>query len=126
MISIDVDHFKRVNDTYGHDIGDEVLRSLALQLKTRLRRSDALARLGGEEFIALLPDTPLQDALVMANELVALAQALEQNQAGSVTISAGLSALRPEDEDGSAMLRRSDEALYAAKTAGRNRARAQP
>jgi len=126
VISIDVDHFKRVNDTYGHDIGDNVLRRLALQLSTRLRQSDALARLGGEEFIVLLPDTALADALSMANDLVDLVQTQDQEQPASITISAGLSALRPEDEDAGAMLRRSDEALYAAKTAGRNQARAQP
>lgn len=64
VITIDVDHFKRVNDTCGHEMGDNVLRSLALQLKARLRISAAVARLGGEEFIVLLPDTPLADALV--------------------------------------------------------------
>lgn len=122
VITIDVDHFKRVNDTFGHEIGDNVLRSLALQLRTRLRVSDAVARLGGEEFIVLLPDTALDDALQMARELVALVAARPQDAVGRVTISAGLSALRAEDDDAGPMLRRSDDALYAAKTAGRNRA----
>ncbi len=120
VITIDIDHFKRVNDTYGHEIGDNVLRSLALQLKARLRVSDAVARLGGEEFIVLLPDTALDDALQMARELVAMIEARPQELVGRVTISAGLSALRAEDEDAGPMLRRSDDALYAAKTAGRN------
>lgn len=125
VITIDVDHFKRVNDTYGHEIGDKVLRSLALQLKARLRVSDAVARVGGEEFIVLLPDTGLDDALQMARELVAMIEARPQELVGRVTISAGLSALRAEDEDAGPMLRRSDDALYAAKTAGRNCALAQ-
>ncbi len=122
VITIDVDHFKRVNDTYGHEVGDNVLRTLAQQLKTRLRASDAVARLGGEEFIVLLADTAPVTALEMAEQLLVVVAARARDDAGTVTISAGVSALRPEDENGNAMLRRSDAALYAAKTAGRNRA----
>ncbi|MEG0222879.1 MAG: diguanylate cyclase [Comamonas sp.] len=122
VITIDVDHFKRVNDTYGHEVGDNVLRTLAQQLKTRLRASDAVARLGGEEFIVLLADTAPVTALEMAEQLLVVVATLARDDAGTVTISAGVSALRPEDENGNAMLRRSDAALYAAKTAGRNRA----
>lgn len=122
VITIDVDHFKRVNDTYGHEVGDNVLRTLAQQLKTRLRASDAVARLGGEEFIVLLADTAPMTALEMAEQLLVVVATLARDDAGTVTISAGVSALRPEDENGNAMLRRSDAALYAAKTAGRNRA----
>lgn len=125
VITIDIDHFKRVNDSFGHEIGDNVLRSLAYQLKARLRVSDAVARLGGEEFIVLLPDTPLEDALQMARELVAMWGNRPQELVGRVTISAGLSALRAHEEDAGPMLRRSDDALYAAKTAGRNCAQAQ-
>lgn len=126
VITIDVDHFKRVNDTHGHEIGDQVLRKLAQQLKARLRGTDVVARLGGEEFIVLLPDTPLEEARQLAEELVRAVQDQPQDQAGKITISAGVSALRPDDADAGAMLRRSDEALYQAKTAGRNRALAQP
>jgi len=126
VITVDIDHFKRVNDSYGHEIGDHVLRNLALQLSRRVRASDTVARLGGEEFIVLLPDTPLEQARQMAQELVESIAAEKQDQVGRITVSAGSSALRPEDEDASAMLRRSDEALYAAKTAGRNRALALP
>jgi diguanylate cyclase (GGDEF)-like protein len=122
IITIDVDHFKRVNDTHGHEVGDNVLRTLAQQLKARLRVSDAVARLGGEEFVVLLPATTAEAALAMAWELLAMVAAPARDDVGNVTISAGVSALRPEDENGSAMLRRSDAALYAAKTAGRNRA----
>ena len=125
VITIDIDHFKRVNDSFGHEIGDNVLRSLAYQLKARLRVYAPVARLGGEEFIVLLPDTPLEDALQMARELVAMWGSRPQELVGRVTISAGLSALRAQEEDAGPMLRRSDDALYAAKTAGRNRAQAQ-
>ncbi|WP_159911011.1 diguanylate cyclase [Pantoea sp. 18069] len=125
VITIDVDHFKRVNDTYGHGVGDNVLRTLAQQFKARLRASDAVARLGGEEFIILLPDTPPHTALEMAEELLVSVASHARDVVGNITISAGVSALRPDDENGSAMLRRSDAALYAAKTAGRNRAVAQ-
>ncbi|MBS7781285.1 GGDEF domain-containing protein, partial [Acidovorax sp. CCYZU-2555] len=125
VITIDVDHFKRVNDTYGHEVGDNVLRTLARQLKARLRVSDAVARLGGEEFVVLLPDTVPETALEMAQELLVVAAAPAHDEVSNITISAGVSALRPDDENGSAMLRRSDAALYAAKTAGRNRAMVQ-
>ncbi|MEG1770388.1 MAG: diguanylate cyclase [Comamonas sp.] len=125
VITIDVDHFKRVNDTYGHEVGDNVLRTLARQLKARLRVSDAVARLGGEEFVVLLPDTEPETALEMAQELLVVAAAPAHDEVSNITISAGVSALRPDDENGSAMLRRSDAALYAAKTAGRNRAMVQ-
>lgn len=120
VIAIDVDHFKRVNDTHGHEVGDNVLRSLGGQLKERLRSSDVLARLGGEEFIVLLPDTSLDRALETALQLLASVQAYPEPRVGRITVSAGLSALRADEEDASAMLRRSDEALYAAKAAGRN------
>ena len=122
IITIDVDHFKRVNDTHGHEVGDNVLRNLAQQLKARLRVSDAVARLGGEEFVVLLPDTTAEAALQMARQLLEAVAGAARDDVGNITISAGVSALRPEDENGSAMLRRSDAALYAAKTAGRNRA----
>lgn len=62
IITVDVDHFKRINDTHGHDVGDQVLQRLAATLATRLRQSDVVARLGGEEFAVLLPDTDLEGA----------------------------------------------------------------
>lgn len=120
VIAIDVDHFKRVNDSHGHEVGDNVLRSLGGQLKERLRSSDVVARLGGEEFIVLLPDTALDKALETAQQLLASVQAYPEPRVGRITVSAGLSALRTGEEDAGAMLRRSDEALYAAKAAGRN------
>ena len=125
VIALDVDHFKRVNDKHGHEVGDNVLRSLGGQLKERLRSSDVVARLGGEEFMVLLPDTTLDKALETALQLLASVQAYHEPGVGRITVSAGLSALRPDEEDAAAMLRRSDEALYAAKAAGRNCAQTQ-
>ena len=121
VIAVDVDHFKRVNDTYGHEAGDEVLRRLARTLETRLRGSDVIARLGGEEFVALLPDTDLEGARAIAQNLVT-AMAQQQDPAvGTITVSAGVASMRGADDTGAAILRRSDVALYEAKGQGRNR-----
>ena len=121
LITVDVDHFKRVNDTYGHEAGDEVLRRLARTLESRLRGSDVVARLGGEEFVALLPDTDLDGAQSIAQALVT-AMAEQQNPVvGTITVSAGVATMRSADDNGAAMLRRGDAALYEAKGQGRNR-----
>ncbi len=119
---MDVDHFKRVNDTHGHGVGDQVLQGLARTLQQRLRRSDVAARIGGEEFVALLPDTGLEEAQAAADALRLAVAAQEYPQVGHITISLGVSALRGGDEDGaSALLQRADAALYQAKGEGRNR-----
>ena len=121
MVALDVDHFKRINDTHGHDAGDQVLQRLASALRERLRDSDVVARLGGEEFVALLPDTDLAGAEAMARALVQTIAAQEDPVVGRFTVSAGVSALRNHLDNGPALLRRSDQALYEAKGQGRNR-----
>ena len=122
LLTVDVDHFKRVNDTHGHGVGDQVLQGLARTLQQRLRRSDVAARIGGEEFVALLPDTGLKEAQATADALRLAVAAQEYPQVGHITISLGVSALRGGDEDGaSALLQRADAALYQAKGEGRNR-----
>ena len=122
LLTVDVDHFKRVNDTHGHGVGDQVLQGLARTLQQRLRRSDVAARIGGEEFVALLPDTGLEEAQAAADALRLAVAAQEHPQVGHITISLGVSALRGGDEDGaSALLQRADAALYQAKGEGRNR-----
>ena len=122
LLTVDVDHFKRVNDTHGHGAGDQVLQGLARTLQQRLRRSDVAARIGGEEFVALLPDTGLKEAQATADALRLAVAAQEYPQVGHITISLGVSALRGGDEDGaSALLQRADAALYQAKGEGRNR-----
>jgi diguanylate cyclase (GGDEF)-like protein len=121
LITVDVDHFKRINDTHGHDVGDEVLQRLAHTLAQRLRDSDVVARLGGEEFAALLPDTDLEGARAIAQALVDAQAALTDPVVGRITVSAGVSTLRGADDTAQRLLRRGDEALYEAKGQGRNR-----
>lgn len=121
LITLDVDHFKRVNDTYGHEAGDEVLHRLARALQTRLRDADVVARLGGEEFVALLPDTDLHSAQYFAQTLIAAFARAEDPVVGRITVSAGVTALRGRDDSDKDMLRRADAALYEAKRQGRNR-----
>ena len=121
LIAVDVDHFKRVNDTYGHEAGDEVLRRLGQTLAARLRSSDVVARLGGEEFVALLPDTDLTGAQAIAQALVDAMAEQHDPVVGSITVSAGVGTMRDLQDTGADMLRRADAALYEAKRQGRNR-----
>ena len=120
LIAVDVDHFKRVNDTYGHEAGDEVLRRMARTLESRLRSSDVVARLGGEEFVALLPDTDLAGAQAIAQVLVTTMAAQQDPVVGTITVSVGVASMRGQDS-GANILRRADMALYEAKGQGRNR-----
>jgi diguanylate cyclase (GGDEF)-like protein len=123
LLMLDVDHFKRINDQYGHVVGDEVLRDLVDCCKQQLREVDLFSRFGGEEFVALLPHTGLDEASETAERL---RQAIEQNvtPAGEatiqVTISIGVSTLGQEDRSYESVLTRIDDALYEAKRAGRN------
>ncbi len=124
VVMIDVDHFKHINDTYGHATGDAVLQHLAHQLTERLRRGDIAARLGGEEFAILLPRIHPDDAEALADRLRATiaAQPFERDgEALRYTISLGVAAIEPANPD--ATLNRADKALYEAKRAGRNRVR---
>lgn len=120
VLAIDVDYFKRINDHHGHDTGDEVLRILARVLRHRLRESDVLARMGGEEFLVLLPDTAAEAAVLIAEQLRKLLAGTPMPHGETVTASMGVATLRGIADSSAAMLRRSDEALYAAKGAGRN------
>ncbi|MFY3383097.1 sensor domain-containing diguanylate cyclase [Paracidovorax sp. MALMAid1276] len=120
LVAVDVDHFKRVNDTHGHDAGDEVLRRLARTLVERLRACDVVARLGGEEFVVLLPDTDLEGARATAQALVDAMAAQHDPVVGAITVSAGATALRDAQEKAADLIRRSDAALYDAKRNGRN------
>lgn len=123
LAMIDIDHFKNINDTYGHLTGDSVLRNLALILQKRLRPNDKLGRYGGEEFCAILPETNLHSASKIAEELRALIAAhlfvAEESQL-QVTISIGVAVLtgdmQPDD-----LYRSADDMLYKAKRTGRNK-----
>lgn len=126
LVVMDLDHFKQVNDVYGHDIGDQVLIQLGQKCQNRLREHDVLARLGGEEFAVLLPETELFEARQVAEELrkeIATAQLVSCLAPGHVTMSLGVCELAAQETVLAEMLKRGDRALYSAKEAGRNQVR---
>ncbi|MDY0248826.1 MAG: GGDEF domain-containing protein [Pseudomonas sp.] len=122
VLMIDIDYFKRINDTYGHSAGDSVLVQVAQHIQQQLRTTDALFRFGGEEFLAVLPNTCSQHAALAAERLRESLESLVinyQEHAITVTASIGCATLRNEDSQ-QTLLQRSDVALYAAKHSGRN------
>jgi diguanylate cyclase (GGDEF)-like protein len=125
-VMIDIDNFKLINDTFGHPIGDNVLRCIAKILKRETRKTDVVARMGGEEFCVLLPETPLFEALQFAEKIRA-AFASTEHPGGAqgplrVTFSGGVAAIpNPRIADGRALVDAADQALYRAKNNGRNR-----
>jgi two-component system, cell cycle response regulator len=124
---VDIDHFKSVNDEHGHAAGDRVLAAVANTMRGHLRAEDQLGRLGGEEFLALLPDADAHAAATAAEKLRGAVAALSVRHDGgelAVTISAGWAAW--EGEPPEELLRRADEALYEAKRAGRDRVKGAP
>ena len=124
LILIDIDHFKSVNDTYGHRAGDQLLISLADLLKRNSRGSDIICRFGGEEFLIALPDTDCATAAARAEEYArgfSDAGARWQGQQISATLSAGVASFPEQAEDADKLLRCADIALYQAKKSGRNR-----
>lgn len=123
-ISVDLDHFKSINDTYGHAAGDAVLAATSATISTQLRRSDLIGRLGGEEFAILLPHTSIAQATAVADKLrSALARQLVTSSGIelSVTASLGLAAFGGTISDVNRLLECADQAMYAAKSGGRNR-----
>lgn len=122
VLMIDIDYFKHINDTYGHSAGDSVLVQVAQQIQQQLRTTDALFRYGGEEFLAVLPNTCSQHAALVAERLRESLELLVinyQEHAITVTASIGCATLRNEESQ-QMLLQRSDVALYAAKHNGRN------
>jgi diguanylate cyclase (GGDEF) domain len=120
---LDVDHFKRINDDFGHLAGDKVLKIIANELAKRVRKTDFIARYGGEEFVVLLPATPLEGGRQLLDVLRGAVEACPFHFKGerlSITCSAGLAAFR-EGERAEAAFERADQALYRAKRGGRNR-----
>ena len=120
LLILDIDHFKRVNDTWGHDTGDRVLKETGTMLLASLRESDIATRMGGEEFVVLLPATGVNQALASAERLREALGAHDFNLPSRVTASFGVACLEP-GESGPALLARADGALYTAKQQGRNR-----
>ncbi|GGD88263.1 PleD family two-component system response regulator [Aureimonas endophytica] len=124
LLIADIDHFKRINDTYGHDAGDEVLKEFARRLRAGLRASDLACRLGGEEFVIVMPDTAAEAAAPIAERL---RQTICERpfdlgkESLAVTVSIGLAVLEGMGDDAASLLKRADLSLYAAKRGGRNR-----
>ena len=125
LIMVDIDFFKRVNDTYGHAAGDETLRAVAQRLRGALRAGDMPARYGGEEFVVLLPVTEIEGARVVAerlrNAIAAAPVVLEDGTSLPVTASFGVAVTMAGPPDSSELFNRADSALYVAKRGGRNR-----
>src|SRR3954470_12191220 len=122
LLLIDVDHFKKLNDRFGHLAGDQVLAAIGRALRTAVRREDAVARYGGEEFAVLLPATSLEQSVQAAQKVREAVSRIVVNCSGqpiTVTISGGLAAIEPNERVES-LIHRADSALYAAKGAGRN------
>lgn len=120
LIMIDVDHFKIINDTYGHEVGDYVLTNVAKLLQTTIRKSDILGRWGGEEFLLILPQTTHEGALRLAEELrIALQNHTFSSYPNPITASFGVADYHPQDS-ANTLIKRADTALYRAKHNGRN------
>lgn len=119
LILLDVDHFKKINDSYGHDVGDNVLKILVKTLRSRLRETDVLFRMGGEEFAVLVRDTNLQEAALIAEQLRKKIEVLNESGIPSFTISLGATNYQDLD-DQARITKRADVLLYQAKGAGRN------
>jgi len=125
LLMLDVDHFKRFNDTHGHAAGDQALTAVAQLIATRMRPTDMCARYGGEEFVIILPYTPLAGGIVAAERIrTTIADSpvdpSDEDALPPVTISVGVAGLEPGD-DAKSLITRADQALYRAKAGGRNR-----
>jgi len=126
VMVVDIDYFKAINDSHGHDAGDDVLRDFALRIKRSIRGIDLACRYGGEEFVLVMPETDMAVAAMVAERLrrriAAEPFAIQQgSRVVPVTISIGIAALRGKDDTAASVLKRADQALYRAKRDGRNR-----
>lgn len=126
LLVSDIDFFKAVNDRHGHDAGDAVLREFAARLKRNTRGIDLACRLGGEEFVVIMPETDLQRACQVAERVrrCIAATAFEISRSGqeiAVTASVGVAALERPEDNAETIFKRADQALYCAKREGRNR-----
>jgi len=124
LIVCDIDFFKKVNDTYGHQCGDLILKNVSAKIASALRKTDCLGRYGGEEFCCILPETGLEQALLVAERIREMIQSMEslyEEQTVKVTISLGVARLDEVMTSEKELFSRADEALYEAKRTGRNR-----
>lgn len=120
VLMLDIDLFKRINDTYGHAVGDEVLQRIAASLKQAIRTNDFAARFGGEEFLVLLPETELDAGHAVAEKIRQTIQSLKHPHVGKVTVSIGLEVGAPEQTNEDEAVNDADNWLYVAKKSGRN------
>ncbi|ESR23592.1 PleD family two-component system response regulator [Lutibaculum baratangense] len=124
VLVLDIDYFKAVNDEYGHDVGDEVLREFSMRLRKAIRGIDLCCRLGGEEFVVVMPETELPQALLVGERIrqrIGTQPFLVGGRKLEITVSVGVAALERSSEDGASILKRADQAVYSAKRHGRNR-----
>ncbi|OWJ94567.1 hypothetical protein B6S59_13690 [Pseudomonas sp. A46] len=120
VLLLDIDYFKRINDTHGHDVGDQALQFTALLIRASIRATDFLYRVGGEEFLVLLPATGQEDALGVAEKIRATVESTPAPVVNRITLSVGTAQARPSDRNAESVVKRADQGLYAAKGAGRN------
>jgi diguanylate cyclase (GGDEF)-like protein len=124
VFMLDIDHFKPINDTYGHGIGDTVLRNFSKVLESSIRNTDYAARYGGEEFVVILPETPLPKAEELAerlrNKVAEYPFPIEDDKDLNLTVSIGIATFPEHAQTGQELLEVADSAMYAAKKAGRN------
>ncbi|RBC00994.1 sensor domain-containing diguanylate cyclase [Pseudomonas sp. MWU12-2115] len=119
-VMLDMDHFKHINDSYGHQVGDQVLRQVGAVITASIRETDVHGRLGGEEFAILLPDTTLDVAMSIAQELIEAISRLKAEPADRITASLGVASSDFNEESLSSLMNNADRALYKAKSYGRN------
>jgi two-component system cell cycle response regulator len=126
VLVLDIDYFKSINDSYGHDCGDDVLREFAVRVRKSIRGIDLACRIGGEEFVVVMPETDMAVAATVAERLRRKIAAepfpIEQGRRNiDVTISIGIASLESPQDNAAQLLKRADQALYRAKRDGRNR-----
>lgn len=129
ILMLDIDHFKSINDTYGHATGDEALKLMADVTRNALRQVDIFGRFGGEEFVVFLPETPLPDAVTVADrirEAIASVSVAMDDAVIRMTVSIGVATYQTEEPNLDTLLMRADKALYEAKQRGRDRVVADP
>ena len=120
ILLLDIDDFKKINDTYGHDVGDYVLKTVAKTLKENTRTTDVVGRWGGEEFIIVCENTNLDGSKILAEHLRDIVYKTNFEKVGNITISLGIAQFK-ENDTISSVFKRADNRLYIAKTTGKNR-----